>query len=109
MIDPALLDRLQKADPETWHIFDSKIVGSVVCHDGCDFVDVDICRIRLTDSVQEAWLQAVLQDAIRAKGWLGIVLFDEDGSRSVLMVQTEDTGAEISCQNRLAIRPPTHS
>lgn len=69
MIDPALLTRLRKTDTETWHKFDARIVGSATCHDGSNFVDVDICRIRLDEPVQEAWLQHVLQDAIRAKGW----------------------------------------
>lgn len=72
MIDPALLTRLREADPETH----DRYVNLMRDIDPLCECDIPVC--------ENAILQAVLQDAIRAKGWQGIVLFDEDGSRSVI-------------------------
>lgn len=78
VIDPALLTRLEKADPETW----GRIVRGVPLKPCGQYLTYDNGEIRsvmykaayipfgeLLPEVAEAWLQHVLQDAIRANGW----------------------------------------
>jgi hypothetical protein len=69
MIDPALLDRLREADPETW----TRLNETEIADYSYDSDDGDIfCYIyfeQLNEVAKDAWLQHVLQEAIREKGW----------------------------------------
>ena len=42
--------------------------------------------------VMDAWLQAVLQDAIQAGGWQGIVLFNAESNRAVIDDRVDGMG-----------------
>lgn len=55
MIDPALLTRLQKADHETYDLFNTIITKE--------------CTVIGRQILDKAILQQVLQDAIRARDW----------------------------------------
>lgn len=58
MIDPVLLTKLRKADPETWTRWHWTI---------CILEEVQVPD--LNSPISEAWLQHVLQDAIRVRDW----------------------------------------
>jgi len=94
-----LLTRLQKADYETWERI-ARGIPLKPCGEcfifrngeitACQFKDLHTPFGELLPEVAEAWLQHVLQDAIRAKGWQGIVLFSDDSNRAV--IDGPDTG-----------------
>jgi hypothetical protein len=55
MIDPALLDRLQKADPDVYEEWKGMMITFPVIREG--------------SRISDAWLQHVLQEAIASREW----------------------------------------
>ena len=51
----ALLDKLKQVDPATWDRYNTEDI---------------ICNVGLAIVLKDAWLQAVLQEAIAAKGYM---------------------------------------
>jgi len=62
------LDRLKVADPTTYEKY---ISSPAYIYD-------------YSERQKMAWLQAVLQEAISAKGWQGIILFNQERNRAVI-------------------------
>ena len=101
MIAP-LLDRLREKDPATWQrivrgppmipyhkYYTYDIDGSATAHkDERAYIPFD----ELLPEVALAWLQAVLQDAIQASGWQGIVLFNAESNRAVIDDRVDGMG-----------------
>lgn len=55
MIDPALLDRLREADPDVYEEWKGMMITFPVIREG--------------SRISDAWLQHVLQEAIRVRKW----------------------------------------
>lgn len=94
MIDPSLLDRLQKADPETWKEFNDADLGEYWDYKH----DEPIYATELSNDAQEAWLQHVLQDAIAAKGWFYWVQWDTHHG-TIAGVNKEHPDKEYMCDD----------
>ena len=102
MIAPALLEALREKDPATWQrivrgppmipyhkYYTYDIDGSATAHkDERAYIPFD----ELLPEVACAWLQAVLQDAIQARGWQGIVLFNAESNRAVIDDRVDGMG-----------------
>lgn len=69
MIGSALLNRLQKADPETWKKYQAEL-GEMHTFDSEGYSVIESIDVSdLNEAAQVAWLQHVLQDACRARYW----------------------------------------
>lgn len=85
MIDPALLDRLQKADPDTWNRFVDTELFTYNEYDDYGKTERYAYQEDLIEAAREAWLQHVLQEAIRTQKWH--LLQSQDPSTRVYYVE----------------------
>lgn len=95
MIDSALLDRLQKADPATWKRFVDTEMFTYNEYDDYGKIEHYVYQEDVIDAAKDAWLQHVLQDAIRVRGWGRTQISHADyetGSRYVCQIRTSPTG-----------------
>lgn len=69
MIDPALLDRLREADPDTWKRFDETELFTYREYDDYGSIECYAYQEDVIEAVRAAWLQHVLQEAIASREW----------------------------------------
>lgn len=96
MIPADLLSRLQEADPEIFSKFRYTEIATYIEYDDFGNTENYIYQEDLIEPAQEAWLQACLQTAIRARKWLATVhaKSDESNHRCLARLDSEDDEIE---------------
>ena len=96
MIPADLLGRLQEKDPELWEQITGLELAEYEYDDENGSMSGYIYQEDLIEGAQEAWLQACLQAAIRARKWLATVLAksDESNHRCLARLDSEDDEIE---------------
>jgi hypothetical protein len=94
MIDPALLDRLREADPETYGRYLSEKIGE--SDGGFKVIKIDMLS-DVPDCVKEAWLQHVLQEAIQTKGWSYHMWYIHQGKYVEALISMHNNTIDFKC------------
>jgi hypothetical protein len=115
MIDPALLDRLREADPETWKRFSVGMasMGPRFFNRGNLTYDNEEIRTHKFEAAYipvgqmpvefvEAWLQHVLQETIAKKKWvwdIGVPMMPPHGYIGIIQKNLDDNLVKVKARS----------